>query len=95
MRLSRDLLRSGAWGVIRWMRERELRHDQMMQIIRACGILLDDAEYLVEKQRDPDSVDKVVEYILTFKQYGFTQEDVDEMMKMIYRDILMESLDKE
>jgi len=49
----------------------------------------------VEKQRDPDSVDKVVEYILTFEQYGFTQEDVDEMMKMIYRDILMESLDKE
>ena len=81
--------------MIRWMRERELRHDQMMQIIRACGILLDDAEYLVEKQRDPDSVDKVVEYILTFEQYGFTQEDVDEMMKMIYRDILMESLDKE
>jgi len=85
--VNKDTLRSEAMELVRWMKERGLGDDQMIEVLMASETLLIDARALAEAPNR-----KVYEEEMdcgeAFTYFGFTQEDVDEMVKILRRDIL-------
>jgi hypothetical protein len=73
--------------LIRWMKERGLRDDQMIEVLMASETLLIDARARI-KAPNRKVYEEEMDCEEAFAYFSFTQEDVEETVKIIQKDIL-------